>query len=34
VIIASFTELDDAAARDHQPKIVLVDEKNRVSRHP
>ena len=34
VIIASFTELDDAAARDHQPKIVLVDEKNRVSRYP
>jgi aspartate 1-decarboxylase len=34
VIIATFTELDDAAAKSHRPKIVLVDEKNRVPRHP
>ena len=30
VIIATFTQLDDAAARAHRPRIVLVDEKNRV----
>lgn len=30
VIIASFTELDEAEARVHRPKIVLVDEKNRI----
>jgi aspartate 1-decarboxylase len=34
VIIATFTELDDAAARNHRPRIVLVDEKNRVRRNP
>jgi len=33
VIIASFTEMDQAAARNHRPKIVLVDGKNRVQRH-
>jgi aspartate 1-decarboxylase len=33
VIIASFTQLDEAVARGHRPKIVLVDEKNRI-RHP
>jgi len=32
VIIATFTELDDAAAKSHRPKIVLADEKNRVRR--
>jgi aspartate 1-decarboxylase len=32
VIIASFTELDDTAARNYRPKIVLVDERNRVKR--
>ena len=32
VIIATFTELEDAEARSHRPKIVLVDEKNRVAR--
>jgi aspartate 1-decarboxylase len=32
VIIATFTELDDAAAKSHRPKIVLVNEKNRVRR--
>ena len=30
VIIASFTELEDEAARRHQPKLVFVDEHNRV----
>src|SRR5262245_9982388 len=30
VIVATFTELDDAAARRHQPRVVLVDGKNRV----
>jgi len=29
VIIATFAELDDAEARAHRPKVVLVDEKNR-----
>jgi aspartate 1-decarboxylase len=32
VIIATFTELEDAAAKIHRPKIVLVDEKNRIGR--
>jgi aspartate 1-decarboxylase len=32
VIIATFTELDDVPAKTHRPKIVLVDEKNRVRR--
>jgi aspartate 1-decarboxylase len=30
VIVATFTEVDDAAARNHRPRIVLVDEKNRI----
>ena len=30
VIIASFTELEAEAARSHQPRLVFVDEKNRV----
>ncbi len=34
VIIATFTELDDAAAKSYRPKIVLVDDKNTVSPHP
>jgi aspartate 1-decarboxylase len=29
VIVATFTEMDDAAAKNHRPKIVLVDDKNR-----
>ncbi len=32
VIIATFTELDDAEAKSHRPRIVLVDEKNRIPR--
>jgi aspartate 1-decarboxylase len=30
VIVATFTEVDDAAARQHRPRVVLVDEKNRA----
>ncbi len=30
VIVATFTELQDEQARTHIPKVVLVDEKNRL----
>jgi aspartate 1-decarboxylase len=30
VIVATFTELQDEEARRHIPKVVLVDEKNRI----
>jgi aspartate 1-decarboxylase len=30
VIVATFTELDDDAARRHQPRVVLVDAQNRL----
>src|SRR6185503_12823647 len=30
VIIAAFTWLEEAAARAHQPKVVFVDEQNRI----
>jgi aspartate 1-decarboxylase len=30
VILATFTDLDDVAARNHQPIVVLVDERNRI----
>jgi aspartate 1-decarboxylase len=30
VIVATFTELDDAAARGYKPRVVLVDERNRA----
>jgi aspartate 1-decarboxylase len=30
VIIASFVDLDDAEARVHQPRLVYVDERNRM----
>jgi aspartate 1-decarboxylase len=30
VIVATFTEMDDVAARIHRPKVILVDEKNRL----
>jgi aspartate 1-decarboxylase len=30
VIIATFTELDEAEARKHKPRVVLVDAKNRI----
>ena len=32
VIIATFTMLEDDAARTHRPKVVLVDERNRIQR--
>ncbi len=31
VIIATFGEMDDAEAREHQPTVVFVDEANRIS---
>jgi aspartate 1-decarboxylase len=30
VIIATFTQMDDQAARHFKPKVILVDEKNRI----
>ena len=30
IIVATFAEIDDAAARTHRPRVVMVDEKNRV----
>jgi aspartate 1-decarboxylase len=30
VIIATFADMDEAEARAHKPKVVLVDEKNRI----
>jgi aspartate 1-decarboxylase len=30
VIVATFTEMDDATARSHRPRVVLVDGKNRI----
>jgi aspartate 1-decarboxylase len=30
VIIATFTDLDEAEARRHRPRVVLLDEKNRI----
>ncbi len=30
VIIATFTEMEDAAARVHRPRVVLVDEHNHI----
>lgn len=30
VIVATFAEMEDAAARAHRPRIVLVDERNRA----
>jgi aspartate 1-decarboxylase len=32
VIVATFTLLDEVAARKHQPKIVLIDKHNRIRR--
>jgi aspartate 1-decarboxylase len=32
VIISAFTWLGEAAARRHEPKVILVDERNRISR--
>jgi aspartate 1-decarboxylase len=30
VIIATFTQLDEASARSHQPRVVFVDEHNHI----
>ncbi len=30
VIIATFTDMDDGAARTHRPRVVQVDERNRI----
>ena len=30
IIVATFTNLDEAALRDYRPRVVLVDERNRV----
>lgn len=30
VIVATFTQMDDAAARQHRPLVVLVDEHNHI----
>jgi aspartate 1-decarboxylase len=30
IIIATFTQMDDASARTHRPRVVLVDSKNRI----
>jgi aspartate 1-decarboxylase len=29
--VATFADLDDAAARTHRPRVVLVDERNRIT---
>jgi aspartate 1-decarboxylase len=34
VIVATFTEMDDTAARSHRPRVVLVDGKNRIRGNP
>jgi aspartate 1-decarboxylase len=34
VIVAAFTDMDDAIARSHQPRIILVDEHNRIRQVP
>ncbi|MEW6267984.1 MAG: aspartate 1-decarboxylase [Thermodesulfobacteriota bacterium] len=34
VIIGAFTWLDEESAREHQPRIVMVDGQNRVKEHP
>jgi aspartate 1-decarboxylase len=31
VIIATFAEMEEAEAREHEPKVVLVDAKNRIA---
>src|ERR1700687_1610203 len=30
VIVATFTQMDDGAARAHRPKVVLVDGRNKI----
>ena len=33
IIVATFADLDDAAARSHRPRVVFVDERNRIRQH-
>jgi aspartate 1-decarboxylase len=32
IIVATFAEIDDGAARSHRPRVVFVDERNRITR--
>ena len=32
IIVATFVDMDDAAARSHRPRVVFVDERNRITR--
>jgi aspartate 1-decarboxylase len=34
IIVATYTQLEDAAARAHRPRIVLVDADNRIRTSP
>ncbi|HYC23047.1 MAG TPA: aspartate 1-decarboxylase [Candidatus Bathyarchaeia archaeon] len=34
IIIGAFTWLDEEAAREYEPKVVMVDGRNRIKRHP
>lgn len=31
VIVVSYVQMDEAAAREHRPRVVLVDEQNRIA---
>ena len=31
IIVAAFADIDEAAARNHSPRVVFVDERNRVT---
>jgi aspartate 1-decarboxylase len=31
IIVATFAQLNDAAARGHRPRVVFVDERNRIT---
>jgi aspartate 1-decarboxylase len=31
IIVATFAEVEEAAARSHRPRVVFVDERNRIS---
>jgi aspartate 1-decarboxylase len=33
IIVATFADFDDAAARSHRPRVVFVDERNHVRPH-
>jgi len=34
IIIGAFTWIDEESARQHQPKVVMVDGQNRIKEHP